>query len=288
MYLPRDHPIIDTGSVTDKGELAAFLKARRTRLRPADVGLPENGQRRTPGLRRQEVAQLAGISVEYYIRLEQSRGPRPSQQVLAALSRALLLTVDERDYLLRVAGHHPPPLVGPNRTVPESIRIILDTMTETPAYVVDATYEVLAWNRAAIPFIGDLATVPDAERNIVRWTFRTAADHPRWSDEDTVAFARSTVADLRAAYARYPGHPALAALVTELLGTAPRFAAMWHDHDVEIRRTHRKRVAHPELGALEFECQVLHVSDTDQRMIVYCAAPNSPTAEVFRALSATR
>ncbi|MET7768061.1 helix-turn-helix domain-containing protein [Nocardia sp. NPDC005366] len=272
--------------MTDKTELAAFLRARRARLRPADVGLPETGPRRTPGLRRQEVAQLAGISVEYYIRFEQCRGPRPSQQVLAALSRALLLTVDERDYLLRLAGYHPAPVVGPNRTVPESIRFILDSMTETPAYVVDATYDVLAWNRAAVPFIGDLATVPEAERNIVRWTFRTAAEHPRWSDEDTLAFARSTVADLRAAYARYPGHPAIASLVTELLGTAPRFASMWHDHDVETRRTHRKQVEHPEFGHLEFECQVLHISDTDQRMIVYCAAPNSPTAEVFRSLSA--
>ena len=118
--------------------------------------------------------------------------------------------------------------------------------------------------------------------------FRTATDSPAWANEATVQFARSTVADLRAAYARYPGHPALRSLVTELLGTAPRFAAMWAEHDVEVRRAHRKRVEHPALGPLEFECQVLHISDTDQRIIVYCAEPDSPTAQVFRSLSALR
>ncbi|WP_082393556.1 helix-turn-helix transcriptional regulator [Nocardia arizonensis] len=270
--------------MTDRTELAAFLRDRRARLRPADVGLTESGPRRTPGLRRQEVAQLAGISVEYYIRIEQCRGPRPSQQVLAALARALLLSVDERDYLLRTAGYQPPPVAGPIRTVPPSIRVILDTMTETPAYVVDATYDVLAWNRLAVPFLGDLGSAPESERNMVRWIFRTAADHHAWSEPETLAFARSTVADLRAAYARYPGHPALTALVTELLGTAPRFARMWEERDVRERRTHRKKVDHPDLGTLEFECQVLHVSDTDQRMIVYCAEPNSPTARIFRSL----
>ncbi|MGW4367457.1 MmyB family transcriptional regulator [Nocardia takedensis] len=278
----------ETGAVDDRSELAGFLRDRRARLRPADVGLPAAGPRRTPGLRRQEVAQLAGISVEYYVRIEQCRGPRPSAQVLNALARALLLTADEREYLLRVGGHQPPPSAGPDRTVPQSILTILEAMTDTPAYVVDATYDVLAWNRSAVPFLGELGRVPDSERNMVRWVFRVAADDPAWGNEATVRFAESTVADLRAAYARYPGHPALRSLVTELLGTAPRFARMWAAHDVRVRRAHRKHIDHPELGPLDFECQVLHVSDTDQRMVVYCAEPNSPTAQVFRSLSALR
>ncbi|QLY33544.1 helix-turn-helix domain-containing protein [Nocardia huaxiensis] len=271
--------------MTARDELAAFLRTRRARLSPAEVGLPNGINRRATGLRRQEVAQLAGISVDYYIRLEQARGAKPSRQVLAALARALMLTVDEREYLFRMGGENPPAVTGPNRTVPHSVRVILDTLA-TPAYVVDATYELLAWNRAAIPFIGDADANPDHERNMVRWMFRQAHDHPQWSSESTRCFARSTVADLRAAYARYPGHPALAELVTELLGASPRFADMWNAHDVEVRRAHHKRVEHPALGLLEFECQVMTISDTDQRMIVYCAAPDTATAAVFRSLAA--
>ncbi|WP_327141102.1 helix-turn-helix transcriptional regulator [Nocardia sp. NBC_01327] len=273
--------------MADRSELADFLRTRRNRLRPSDVGLPDGINRRAAGLRRQEVAQLAGISVDYYIRMEQARGAKPSRQVLTALARALILTVDERDYLFRMGGENPPTVAGPNRTVPQSVRIILDTLA-TPAYVVDASYEILAWNEPAIPFIGDLDAHPDHERNMVRWMFIQAGDHPQWSDESILHFARSTVADLRAAYARYPGNPVLARLITELLGTAPRFAEMWNSHDVEVRRGHNKRIDHPALGLLEFECQVLHISDTDQRMIVYCATPGTPTDAAFRALAAAR
>ncbi|GAD82750.1 helix-turn-helix transcriptional regulator [Nocardia asteroides] len=265
-------------------ELAAFLRARRAALRPADVGLPDIGPRRTPGLRRQEVAQLAGISVDYYIRVEQARGARPSRQVLTALARALLLTVDERDYLFRISGENPPPVVGPNREVSGAVRIMLDNL-RAPAYVVDAAFEILVWNTAATAFIGDLATVPGHERNLVRWMFRMPADDPHWTDPETLRYVRSTVAELRATYARYPGNPDLAALVTELLGTAPRFARMWADHEVATRRCHTKHLTHPVHGELEFTCQELRIADTDQRMIVYCAEPGSPTARVFDSLS---
>src|SRR5579863_6096659 len=137
-------------------ELAAFLRARRARLSPRQVGLPEAGtpgRRRTPGLRRQEVAQLAGMSVDYYIRLEQGRGPHPSRQVLSALARALMLTADERDYLFRMAGQSPPPPPAPSREITPGIRHLLDSLPETPAYVVDAAYNVLAWNKLATSFI---------------------------------------------------------------------------------------------------------------------------------------
>jgi transcriptional regulator with XRE-family HTH domain len=273
--------------MSDRSELAAFLRARRGRLRPADVGLPDLGNnRRTPGLRRQEVAQLAGLSVDYYIRLEQARGANPSRQVLAALARALLLTADEREYLYRIAGEQPPIVAGPNRTVPQSIRTMMDNLVATPAYVVDATYDILAWNALAVHFIGDLDALPGAERNMVRWMFRAAAANGVWSDEAALAFARATVADLRAAYARYPGNPGLVRMVTELLGTSPQFAELWAVHEVAVRRAHRKRVEHPDLGSLEFECQVMHIADTDQRMIFYCAAPGSRTESIFRTLAA--
>jgi len=264
--------------------LAAFLRARRARRRPTDVGLPDSGRRRTPGLRREEVAQLAGMSVDYYTRLEQGRGPRPSRQILAALTRALMLTADERDYLFRLAGQTPPRTAGPSREVGYAVRHLLDALTEVPAYVVDAKYDVLAWNTLAVHFIGDLSDRDD--RNLIRWAFRRPAGDPAWDDADTLAFARATVADLRASYARYPDDPELVGLVTEMLATSPRFAEMWEAHEVAERRRLVKRVDHPRLGPLEFECQVLHVPATDQRVIVYCPEPGSRTQEVFRRLAA--
>ncbi|MFC0508272.1 helix-turn-helix transcriptional regulator [Micromonospora costi] len=268
-----------------RDELAAFLRSRRARLRPAEVGLPEGVRRRTPGLRRQEVAQLAGMSIDYYIRLEQGRGPHPSRQVLAALARALLLSRDEREYLFRVAGESPPPSTGPSREVGAGLRHLIDAMADTPAYLVDASYEVLAWNRLATYFIGDLADVPPDDRNMVRWMFRWAATDTHWTDPEMLRFTRTSVADLRAAYGRYPHDPRLRRLVTELLGTSPRFAEVWAEHDVEERRPVVKRVEHPELGPLEFECRVLHVPETDQRMIVYVPEPGSPTQRAFRRLA---
>jgi transcriptional regulator with XRE-family HTH domain len=272
---------------TNRAELAAFLRARRARLSPRQAGLPEAGtpgRRRTPGLRRQEVAQLAGMSVDYYIRLEQGRGPHPSRQVLSALARALMLTADERDYLFRVADESPPPMAGPSREITPGIRYLLDSMPETAAYVVDAAYNVLAWNRLAIHFIGDLAGHED--RNMIRWTFRREPTDVIWSDEHFVRFTRAAVADLRASYARYPGDAAIESLVTEMLALSPQFADMWATHEVEARGPMLKHVGHPELGPLEFECQVLHIADTGQRLIAYCAAPGTPTEAAFRELAA--
>lgn len=274
------------GAGRHREELAAFLRSKRERIGPDEVGLPGGGRRRTPGLRRQEVAQLAGVSVDYYVRIEQARGPRPSRQVLSALARALLLTRDEREYLFRVAGENPAPVPGPGREVTPGIRYLLDSLVETPAYVVDAKYDVLAWNALATHFVGDLRTVPAADRNLVRWIFRRPDSDPGWDDPDVLAFARTSVADLRAGYGRYPGDPGIEKLVGELLASSGRFAQLWAAHEVEARRQLVKRVEHPVVGWLEFECQVLHIADTDQRIIVYCAAPGSPTEAAFRRLAA--
>lgn len=270
----------------NRSELADFLRSRRARLQPFDVGLPGGGRRRTPGLRRQEVAQLAGISIDYYIRLEQGRGAHPSGQVLSALARAMMLTVDEREYLFRVAGEHPPAVRGPSREVTASIRHLLDSLTENPAYVVDAAYDMLAWNSMMTHFIGDPGRIPGQRRNVIRWLFGESGPETIWSDPDSARFARATVADLRAAYARYPGNPGIEALVTELLGVSPGFAEMWAAHDVEVRGAITKSVEHPEEGPLVFACDVLHIQATDQRLIVYCAEPGSPTHAAFRRLAA--
>jgi transcriptional regulator with XRE-family HTH domain len=274
----------------NRDDLATFLRTRRHRLRPADAGLPDAGlpdasRRRTPGLRRQEVAQLAGMSVDYYIRLEQARGPHPSRQVLAALARALMLTADEREYLFRLAGQSPPPEPSPSRQISPGIRNLIDSLPETPAYVVDAKYDVLAWNALATHFIGDLSRFAESDRNMIRWIFRLPAAAGLWSDPETARFTRSTIADLRASYARYPADPGMRALITELLGISPQFAQMWEAHEVESRRPLIKRVDHPLTGPLEFECQVLHIPDTGQRLITYCAAPGSATQAAFRRLA---
>ena len=276
---------MNSANRTRAAALAEFLRARRARLSPRQAGLPAAGlpgQRRTPGLRRQEVAQLAGISVDYYIRMEQARGPHPSRQVLSALARALMLTADERDYLFRVAGESPPQVAGPSHEITPGLRHLLDGMPGTPAYVVDAAYNVLAWNHLATHFIGDLSGYDD--RNMIRWSFLLTQDTV-WSDEDFVRFTRSTVADLRASYARYPGDPGIDGLVTELLALSPQFAQMWAAHEVEVRGPMFKHVNHPLAGPLEFECQVLHVADTGQRVIAYCAAPGSATEAAFRQLA---
>jgi transcriptional regulator with XRE-family HTH domain len=270
--------------VINRDELATFLRSRRARLRPPEVGLPEGPRRRTPGLRRQEVAELAGISIDYYIRLEQARGPHPSRQVLAALGRALLLTADERTYLFHLAGEAAPPSGGPTREVPVAIENLLATLTATPAYVMDAKYDVLAWNRLATFFIGDLASSPDHERNVIRWTFTAPPAQSHWDESETVAFARSAVADLRAAAARYPHDQGIHDLVTELLAVSPRFGEMWADHEVAVRRSVTKRINHPLVGRIEIQCQVLDIPDTDQRLVVYVAPPGSPAADALQRL----
>jgi transcriptional regulator with XRE-family HTH domain len=273
-----------SAAARDRAGLAAFLRARRARVSPRDAGLAETGRRRTPGLRRQEVAQLAGMSVDYYIRLEQGRGPHPSRQVLAALARALMLTADERDYLFRMAGEAPPQPARPSRDITPGIRHLLDSMPTTPAYVVDAAYNILAWNQLATHFIGNLAG--HADRNMIRWTFRWSPGDPMWTDEQFVGFTKATVADLRAGYARYPGDPEIERLVTEMLALSPRFAEMWAAHEVEVRGPMLKRINHPQAGLLEFECQVLHIAETGQRLIAYCAAPGSATEQAFIRLAA--
>ena len=268
----------------NRGELAQFLRNRRARLRPPDVGLPEGSGRRTPGLRRQEVAELAAISIDYYIRLEQARGPRPSRQVLGALARALLLTADERAYLFDLAGEAHPPAGGPTREVPVAVRNLLATLTDTPAYVMDAKYEVLAWNDLATVFICDITGEPPGRRNVIRWMFTAAEASTHWDEDQTLAFARSSVADLRAAAARYPHDRGVQALVAELLACSPRFATMWADHDVEVRRAVTKHIDHPRLGPVALDCQVLHIPDTDQRLVIYTAPPGSHLHQALRSL----
>jgi transcriptional regulator with XRE-family HTH domain len=265
----------------NRDELAAFLRTRRARLRPGDAGLPEGLRRRTPGLRRQEVAQLAGMSVEYYIRLEQARGPRPSRQILNSLARALMLTMDERSHLFHLAGETVAPGSRIDRDVPEGVLHLLACMTEIPAYVIDAKYDILAWNDIAKSFIGDLSQ-PGMERNMLRWIFSSANLRRYLCDDAHGDFVRSGVADLRAAAARYPDDESIAELVEELLRMSPEFGELWADHDVAVRRRMCKSFNHPEFGAIDIECQVLLIPDRDQRLIMYATEPGSPSYDAMQ------
>jgi transcriptional regulator with XRE-family HTH domain len=268
----------------DRAELAAFLRRRRARVQPADVGLEAGQRRRTPGLRRQEVAQLAGMSVDYYIRLEQGRGPRPSRQMLAAISRALRLSHDEGAYLHHLAGETPGPPPGPVRDVRPGVLHLLGRLDDTPAIVCDAKYDVLAWNPMAAALIGDFSALPPGERNVV-WRFFTDPDVRGRHDADGARrFARESVADLRAASARYPGDSGVRRLVGRLQAASPEFRDLWAEQDVQVRRSAHKRLRHPVVGWLDLDCEALHDPDRDQWVVLYTAPPGTPSHEALRLL----
>ncbi|MEV0720300.1 helix-turn-helix transcriptional regulator [Asanoa sp. NPDC050611] len=270
----------------DKRELAAFLRSRRERITPAEVGLPAGLRRRTPGLRREEAAQLAFISTEYYTRLEQARAPRPSREVLAGLARALRLSDAERDHLHHLAGAPPIP-PGPSREVRRSILDLLERLPASAAFVTSATYDVLAWNDLAAALMEDFSAQPPRNRNLLRRAF--LGPHPAgrrlYGVSDADAFARSGAHNLRAAAARYPDDPELKALVAELLAGSAEFGQLWRSHDVCDDHTLRKTFQHPQVGPVTVNCDVLEISGQDQRMVIYTADPGSSSEEALRLLS---
>ncbi|MDH6142735.1 MULTISPECIES: helix-turn-helix transcriptional regulator [Kitasatospora] len=273
--------------MTDRTELADFLSRCRARLAPADVGLPPGARRRTPGLRREEVAQLAGLSVDYYARLEQARGPQPSPQLLVALARALRLTEDERNHLFHLAGHEPPRTRRTLTHLQPALLLILDRLHDTPAQVVSKLGDVLAQNRMAIALLGDRSQLPPRERNVMWAWFTDPASRERFPAAEHEELARSHVANLRAVRAAQPDDAEAAELVDELLATSEEFAELWARHDVATRRSGRKTVLHPVVGPIEVDCEVLCGARDGQLLLVYTARPGSESAgrmELLRVL----
>ncbi len=268
----------------DRAELGMTLRTWRARLRPADVGLPAGTRRRTPGLRREEVAQLAGISVDYLVRLEQGRGPRPSPAVVGALSRALRLTEHERTQLFQLAGGAPPAAGRIVATVKPSVLRLLERFGDLPAVLLDAKTDVLAWNPLAAALLGDYSAWPPGRRNIVWQCFAGGPHRIVTTGEEREQADAHLVADLRAAAARYPDDPGVRRLVADLRARSPRFERLWQRRDAALRRNARKRIRHPEVGLVELDCDVLHVPDADQRLIVYSAAPGSAEADALALL----
>ncbi|MFF5140780.1 helix-turn-helix transcriptional regulator [Streptomyces sp. NPDC013157] len=271
----------------DRQELAAFLRSRRERISPAEVGLPRGPRRRTPGLRREEVAQLAFISTEYYTRLEQARGPRPSREVLSGLARALRLSDAERGHLHHLAGAPPGPPPGPSREVRQSLLDLLRRLPQAAAFVTSATFEVLAWNDLAAALMEDFSALPPRDRNLMRRTFLTPrpAGSRLYGVPDVDAFARLSAQRLRAAAGRYPDSPEVTGLVAELLAGSEEFGRLWESHDVSAEPTLVKTFRHPVVGPITVNCDALDITDRDQQVVIYTATPGSRSEEALRLLS---
>jgi transcriptional regulator with XRE-family HTH domain len=237
-----------------------------------------------PGLRRQEVAQLAGMSVDYYIRLEQGRGPRPSRQMLSAVARALRLSGEERAYLYHLAGETPGPPPGPPRDVRPGVSHLLERLDDTPALVCDAKFDVLAWNPMAAALITDFSALPPEERNVIWRFFAVPGVRERHDPDGARRFARESVADLRATAARYPRNAGVRRLVDRLLAASEEFRRLWAEQDVQGRRSAGKRLRHPLVGWLDLECEALHDPLRDQWIVLYTAAPGTPSHEALRLL----
>ncbi|MCQ4209371.1 helix-turn-helix transcriptional regulator [Streptomyces longispororuber] len=258
----------------NRAELADFLRRSRTRLSPADVGLAEGLRRRTPGLRREEVAQLAGMSTDYYTRLEQRRGSHPSRQMLTALARALRLTADERDHLFHLAGEEPPRPGTSSGHVRPGLLMILDRLHDLPAQVLSDWGEVLAQNAMAVALSGDNAGV-----NMIRRFFLEPASRTLLPAESHEQHARTHVATLRAVTGARPDDPGPAALVAELRAGSGEFEALWQEHEVLVRRAATKRFVHPVVGVLDLDCEVLTGDGHGQMLVVHSARPGTETYE---------
>ena len=268
------------GDVIDRAGLADFLRRRRELLRPADVGLPPGARRRTPGLRREEVAALAGVSADYYTRLEQARGPHPSASVVAAVARALRCEVDERDHLFHLAGLTPPPRRA-GRHIPPGLMRLVDHLTEVPVLVLSDLTEVLWQNRLADALTGPLAPEPGRANNGAwRW-FTDPSLREMCPPEDRAGLSASHVRDLRAVWSRRGGDADVTSLVTDLRAASAEFATLWERHEVAERRADRKRFHHPEVGLVAVTCEVLLTPESDLALLVLFPTEGTDAREKF-------
>ena len=267
-------------------ELAGCIRLWRNRLTPAEVGLPARGTRRVPGLRREEVAQLAGVSLDYLARLEQGRAGNPSASVLASLARTLRLTDDERAHLFRLAGHPEPSAGTINRHIGAGVQRLLDRLDDVPVLVLDAAWQVVATNRLADALMGDLSAASARERNLAWRHFSGAPGRLVRSEAERAEGSAEIVADLRDALGRYPADEPLAGLIDELRQTSARFADLWEQRGVTRRSASRKTFSHPEVGKITLDCDVLVAQGSDLRVVVYTAPSGSDEARSLTLLRA--
>jgi transcriptional regulator with XRE-family HTH domain len=279
-------PSGDNGDMTDLG---TTLRTWRDRMSPAAIGLPRGRVRRAAGLRREELAELAGVSVDYVVRLEQGRATTPSAQVVSALARALQLSDDERDHLHRLAGLAPPGAAEISRHIRPGVQRMLMRLGDTATAVFAADWQMLWWNRGWAALLGDPAATPLALRNFARDTFpdETLGQGPRLAHWPVTAFDggaadAAVVADLRRAHGRYPQDRQLAKLIRTLRATNRRFDELWAAGAVNPHREGRKVIEHPAVGPITVDCDVLSDGDTDLKIVAMTAAPDTEDESKFR------
>ncbi|MFE9365712.1 helix-turn-helix transcriptional regulator [Streptomyces sp. NPDC006978] len=263
-------------------ELAAFLRTRRERLDPREFGLPTRRQaRRTPGLRREEVAELAGVSIDYVVRLEQGRGLRPSASVVEALARALRLVPDERAYLFNLAGRRPPGAGRPATAAAPPLAGLVADLSPLPAMLMNHRYDILAWNSEMARLLLDFDTLPPVQRNSM-WLCLV---HPKtrafYADRERVV--REGIAHLRAAWAAHPEDQALIDLIAEFTGRDEEFARLWAEGDVKANSRREKLMRHPEAGDISLLFEVLMpLQDPDQLLVIYRPADDDSRSALDR------
>ena len=272
-------------TVTARRELAEFLGSRRRQVSPAAVGLPAGGNRRTPGLRREEVALLAGVSHTWYTWLEQGRDIRPSRQVVDALARTLRMSPAEHEYVLRLTGHGGAAPAGAADGMPAHVRRLLDALGPSPAYAITAGWAIAGWNRAYELLYPGVAAVPAAERNLLWLVFTDPAVRDLLGDWTTDS--RRFLTQFRAEVGGRLADPGVVDLVTRLQAASPHFRAGWASHDVDRFSSSERRFEHPQVGTLLLEHHQLTPADAPGlHLVVYTAAEGGDAAGRLARLSA--
>jgi transcriptional regulator with XRE-family HTH domain len=269
----------------DRAGLAQFLRRRRESLQPEDVGLPRGQRRRTAGLRREEVAALSFMSTDYYSRLEQERGPQPSQQMIASISQGLHLSFDERDHLHRLAGHNPPARGAGGDYISPGLLRIFDRLQDTPAEIVTELGETLRQTPLAVALSGDLTRFSGPERSLgYRW-FTEPATRDLFAPEEHAFMSRMFASGLRGTVTLRGPDSKAARLLESMLEQSVEFRAVWELHEIGIRPREVKHFLYPELGALELSCQTLLDPNESHFLLVYTAVPGSESYEKLQLLS---
>jgi transcriptional regulator with XRE-family HTH domain len=269
----------------DRAELADFLRTRREALQPEDVGLPRTRRRRAGGLRREEVAVLSSMSTDYYSRIEQQRGPRPSEQMLTAIAHGLRLSLDERDHLFRLAGYATPKRVSRTDHINPGMLAIYQRMEDTPAQIINHLGETLAQNRFSTLLIGDQTRHTGMARALAYRWFTDPAERTLFPAEDHARHSRTITAQLRATHTRDSTDPRTSALVDALLNTSKEFAEIWSEHPVIGPYCAPKRINHPQVGPLDLHGQSLIDPDQSQILMVFTARPGSESHDKLQFLS---
>ncbi len=267
----------------DRAQLADFLRTRREALQPGDVGLVKGPRRRTGGLRREEVAALCGMSVDYLSRLEQQRGPQPSAHMLTAIARGLRLSLDERDHLFRLAGHAVPARASRTDHVSPALLRVLDRLQDTPAQVVTELGEVLAQTPPATALFGDHTGFSGPDRSMIYRWFAEPESRRLYPEAEHHHHSRIFVSQLRTVLTGGSSQAAL--IVRRLEATSPEFVELWEQHEVGLRHEEQKNLVHAELGLIRVHCQALLDPDQAQALLIFTATPGSESYEKLQLLS---